>query len=379
MKTKEVIEKFDYIDALRGIAILLVILIHTGQKILNLPQYASWIVTSGRFGVQLFFIISAFTLFLSLEKRFKIEKSPIKNFFIRRFFRIAPLFYIAIIFYAIFFTYFPFRGFNLKDIISSFFFLNTVIPSTINEIPPGVWSISVEVFFYLLLPFLFFRIKTLKKAILFFIFSIIVSVFINFLVLNLSPIFLPNFDKFLLKIEFLYYWIFNQLPIFALGIITFFVIKEKISRKTKITLSISAFILILLLILFPLNYQFSYQGIFPEQYLVFSILFVFLIYAMSKYKLKILNNKFTQYIGKISFSLYIWHFFIADLFRKTFESLTISPILNLIIFFIFTLFLSSLISHFTYKYIEQKGIKLGSNIIKKLEKSQNKSLKTKTK
>lgn len=96
MNTESRIIKYDYIDALRGWAILGVVLTHCNYQ--QLPSIGVNIMKSGGNGVQLFFVVSACTLWLSLTAR-KSEKGFISNFFIRRIFRIAPLYYLAIIYY----------------------------------------------------------------------------------------------------------------------------------------------------------------------------------------------------------------------------------------------------------------------------------------
>ena len=90
-----------YIDALRGLAIIGVVISHCslyGSNILY-PSFFSSILANGARGVQLFYIASAFTLFLSLHNRYNKEEKAFKNFFIRRFFRIAPLYYIGVCYY----------------------------------------------------------------------------------------------------------------------------------------------------------------------------------------------------------------------------------------------------------------------------------------
>lgn len=57
-----------YIDGLRGVAILLVLVQHTYRALLQLPKPMSFpflggFLTTGGLGVPLFFIVSAFTLF----------------------------------------------------------------------------------------------------------------------------------------------------------------------------------------------------------------------------------------------------------------------------------------------------------------------------
>jgi peptidoglycan/LPS O-acetylase OafA/YrhL len=101
--------KLLFIDALRGMAILGVLINHAARNIevwgilgknVHLTPWVYQIMAQGSRGVQLFFVASAFTLCLSYERR-KNEKNPLLNFFIRRFFRIAPLFYCGFLFYTI--------------------------------------------------------------------------------------------------------------------------------------------------------------------------------------------------------------------------------------------------------------------------------------
>jgi peptidoglycan/LPS O-acetylase OafA/YrhL len=59
-------KKFDYIDAIRGLAIFMVIVLHTGQYGTSIgSSLTNKILANGARGVQLFFVASAFTLFLS--------------------------------------------------------------------------------------------------------------------------------------------------------------------------------------------------------------------------------------------------------------------------------------------------------------------------
>lgn len=95
------ITNLKYIDALRGIAILGVMLVHSSFAVGAASSAARWLMTEGAYGVQLFYIASALTLCISWHARKAAESRPIRNFFIRRFFRIAPMFWIAIVAYCL--------------------------------------------------------------------------------------------------------------------------------------------------------------------------------------------------------------------------------------------------------------------------------------
>jgi len=94
-------QKLQWVDAMRALAILGVLIIHCGAYGNNaqLPLIAKVIVWSGKHGVQMFFVASAFTLFLSLNSNYKTEGNFYFQFLTRRFFRIAPMSYIGIICY----------------------------------------------------------------------------------------------------------------------------------------------------------------------------------------------------------------------------------------------------------------------------------------
>ena len=93
--------KYEYINAIRGFAILGVVLVHSSQWVRPASDILSKIASEGARGVQLFYVASALTLFLSMASRKQQEeRRGLLSYFIRRFFRIAPAFYCAIIIYT---------------------------------------------------------------------------------------------------------------------------------------------------------------------------------------------------------------------------------------------------------------------------------------
>ena len=63
------IPKYAYIDVMRGLAIILVVITHTAQSV-GLPKGSVFGLTQFcQFGVQMFFVASALTLSLSMSKR----------------------------------------------------------------------------------------------------------------------------------------------------------------------------------------------------------------------------------------------------------------------------------------------------------------------
>jgi peptidoglycan/LPS O-acetylase OafA/YrhL len=96
----------EYIDGLRGIAVLMVVIIHFSQELGNgsingfvIPHFSRLIDSFAR-GVQLFFIISSFTLFNSIVK--SNGENTYKKFYIRRAFRILPLYFLFVFLFYFF-------------------------------------------------------------------------------------------------------------------------------------------------------------------------------------------------------------------------------------------------------------------------------------
>ena len=136
-------KRLGYLDLLRFIAISGVIAAHTSlashrESILGFQD-----LTLGRFGVQLFFLVSGTTVWISLKSCQKHFSKSWLAFFAKRMFRIVPLFF----FFSL--SIYAFRGFI--DPGSYFSPLAGLFPDSINIVPGG-WSIWNEIYFYVSLP-----------------------------------------------------------------------------------------------------------------------------------------------------------------------------------------------------------------------------------
>jgi peptidoglycan/LPS O-acetylase OafA/YrhL len=369
-------DKYNWINALRGYAILLVILIHSSQAF-KVSDFSKIICDKGDLGVQLFFILSSFTLFNSYSKRrFQDGQDVNRNFFIRRFFRIAPYYYIAGIIYVFYYYFIKNNFINVYNLIANFTFTNGLYLPGINDIPPGGWSIGVEMLFYLLIPMLFKYIDSLRKSILLFVLTMLFSIMINHYFLNYTISFLHSIWGDINPWS-LYFWLPNQLPVFILGIILYY-----INRNVVLSFQSGQIILILSIILFIVFSFFKFSSEYPFYYIkreyVYGLIFV--LFAIGTYTTnnEILINNFIQKIGIVSFSMYLNHFLIVfvlgyicnGMCKVLFDYFYLSDLVlrNDFVFWCFyflIILITYIISKYTYKYIEIKGINLGNKLIKK--------------
>lgn len=355
--------KLKYIDVLRGLAILGVLMVHCSHYGNNnyFPTKFSSIVDNGAMGVQLFYIASAFTLFLSMDRKFYTEKTPIKNFFIRRFFRIAPMYYIGI-------CYFLFQdGFGgrfwlgdatnitVGNILANIFFVHGFNPYWLNSVVPGGWSIAIEMLFYCLVPFLFIKIKNTQQAFGFLIISLVLRMILSYF---LNKIHIISSDW--LWDNYLFFYLPNQLPIFALGILLYFIIRD----NYKLSISPSLTILISLILIL----QFNGIHLLPL-HVLFGIAFVIFGIGLSKSESNILINPILIHIGKISFSMYLVHFAVLHWLEKfhfvdfIVVSNSYTGIFNYSIRLLILIILSAIISTIFYRVIELPMQNIGKKII----------------
>ena len=360
------IKKFDYIDALRGIAIIMVMMVHTSHRVAPGKGLASDIMTNGGKGVQLFYIISALTLCFSLRSRKQKESKYILYFFIRRFFRIAPLFYVAMFFYLYLYNvggnYYMPNGLKNWYIIAAGFFMHGWHPETINGIVPGSWSIAVEFTFYLSLPFIFCLIDNKFKAFLFLIVSIIAGSLITRWIYEYWSGIYPADQKYLAW-GVSYYGFFNQLPVFATGILLYHIFQDNIFNSKR-SVSIACVILSV-----TLMFSSDYLDNYINNLVIFAFAFALLTYALANYKLTFFVNRFTIYIGRISFGMYLFHFAVIKYFNsQRFFGLSEYSTYGTLIALLMVITATAFITTFTYYFIEKKGIKLGQTVINKIER-----------
>ena len=318
-----------FLDGLRGIAVLFVILAHSSNNNIMIHEKFNF-YKSGKIGVYLFFCLSAFLISNQIIYSFNQNKVNFyfwKRYFFRRFLRIYPLFFIALVsFYLL-----NLAGINTK-IVDFTDIVNHLILLKGDEI---FWSIPVEFKFYILLPaVLFFCHKYLcwkrLNLVLFFVFFLVIIILIN-----------KNFDLNIIST-------IKYLSFFIVGIIfsiyDFFKKDRGISFKY---LGLLSFLLIVLSIPHFFHYLFGFLGYNPinfrstDFFIIYSFLWGFVIMA-SKEEKSILNYflkiRLLRFIGKISYSVYLFHLIPLYIVMQ----LKLSGSLKFFIFLMSTFIISSL-------------------------------------
>ncbi len=143
------------IHALRAVAALTILLFHLRYIADILPPPALQSTVGGHFftGVILFFVLSAFSLAFSTTPTLS-RPNWVRDYAIKRFFRIAPLFYCMMLMYVVLISW---RGWAQPDLatwIMNITFLFNLVPGQHEGIVWASWTIGVEVLFYAIVPLL---------------------------------------------------------------------------------------------------------------------------------------------------------------------------------------------------------------------------------
>jgi len=234
------------LDLLRGLAIAMVVLTHCSHVAKSaLPglHHFSWYY--GELGVQLFFIVSGYTMMLTFGD--KTDLAAARSFYIRRAFRIVPLFWIATTFYLL--VQIPENrvwapnGIGPAEAILTFLFLQWSSPTAFNSIVPGGWSIAVEMQFYLLFPLLIYVFRTKNGPLICYALIAIVNVVAQFaadhVLMQRMAASLPASEAYLSE-AFYFWWLPRQLICFGFGILLYDFIELKKRPTTGALLLIGA-------------------------------------------------------------------------------------------------------------------------------------------
>ena len=284
-------KRLNELDALRGIAALLVVFFHFTMKKNNFDHFFKL----GTTGVDLFFMISGFVIFMSLER---ISKGI--DFAINRLSRLYPTYWFSVTF--------TFTVFSLvticKEESSAIYILKYLGNMTmfqfylmIPNLDGPYWTLIIEMNFYIILLILF-QLKLIK--------SINIISVITCSITIVATIFFGDFN-FVKQIIF---WapILQFFPLFFAGMVFY----KIYNREGKLLQNY----LLIVFCLFCQMLLFQYAGssnkyINQSQYnLMLTIYFLIFTFFVNN-KLGVIVNKITLFLGKISYALYLVHQYIS--------------------------------------------------------------------
>ncbi len=309
-------DRYAFIDNLRAVAIILVVLFHytyhyDSEYLLRSDNWSLEIAKFGWSGVDIFFIVSGYCIGMTI-----IKTKNFIEFVVRRIARLYPAYLICGLLTLVFYYYFelPGREVGWFTGFMNLIFANFIPGMNFKYIDGIYWALMVELKFYLFFGLIFFFLNSLKKSI---------NVWFIFCVLgNIISIF--DKDSFIFITS-----IFPHANLFLIGLLLFYF--DKVSLVNK--LIIFLFVIISLLT--------------NERYIGFELYFVFLLLFVSLFLLKKidLNIKILSSLGLVSYTWYLTHNAIGIIIIRELNNLKLQNI-SVISATVITLFLSVIIYRF---------------------------------
>ncbi len=391
------------LHGLRGISVLMIVLFHCTFAVLYLFKEQAFnlhrfidsipslfaIILGFDKAVDLFFLLSAFLLTRSLRQEFLSAQSlNLKQFYRHRIARIYPVFLLALLLYA------PWElsTFGSK-LWFSLAFIDNFIPT---RLIPVSWSLSVEMQFYAVLPFIVLgleRLGNLRRIIICLTLALIGSILIRGgLGLSLPESYRESVFNLLIDkggrdyMMTLYYPTYARLSPLILGILWAYLhdsVKwqkrlQNLPRIWAQTACGIAFLVAYTALKYP-AYQTASIGVFDSNWnLLFISLerFGFAFAAMTMMMLiywskglsclgQGLSWSIWRVIAHLSFPIFLFHFvFIIPAYAITFMNTDFSnihevAIIQVIVAFLLTAIMSILFSLPIHRYIEVPGIRWG--------------------
>lgn len=365
MKSISKIEKIDILTGIRFFAAIHVVLFHNFSffGLENTPAWITNFIFKGEAAVSFFFILSGYILTHAYQERLN-DSTQKKKYFLSRLAKLYPLYFLAFIIdlprgINYFFSEYTLKEAVAKTFISSIAHLSMLqswIPRVTASWNPPAWSLSCEMFFYLIFIFTMKPLlKTSKKALLLFLLYIFpISLYFAFKYSGLAQVDSSLFHTF---------W--RSFPLFKIneffiGILLYSVCLKK-NKLSTIIQDYGGMIfwgsIILSIILTTAARSYVPRSIFSN--VLYVPIFSLIIISSQKrifWGKKYFESKLIVHLGLISYALYILHQPLANYFTYMPE--------NSISKGLFYLVSITVVAHLLYTYIEKPCHKKLSNLIK---------------
>lgn len=350
------------LDCLRSLAITFVVISHA--TFLLFPNHSlvilDFIRTLGAIGVDLFFVLSGYLIggiILKVIKEERLRWTHLFNFWKRRWLRTLPNYFLILVLNILLALLI---GVDLpKNMANYFLFLqnfNNPHPNFFTE----AWSLSIEEYAYLILPFLIFVCVILKpnadRAKLFLAATLLSIVLLSVFKLNYySNTNVQNYKDWSASFRKI---VIYRMDSIYLGFLLVYVLKKYVEffKKTRlVTLLIGVFIfgtIHLLMYKFHLKPQTSlvfYTFIYLPL-IVISLAFTFPYFLHIQYMGRL--KGIVEFVSKRSYAIYLINYSLVLLTMQKFIDVSVLSISEKIILVLFYLIITLMLSHFLYTYFE---------------------------
>lgn len=258
-------------------------------------------------------------------------------------------------------------GPEIWHFVPNFFLVNLLHPDAMSSVVPGGWSISCEVLFYCMVPFLFLVVTNTKRSIYFVMLTVVFLPIANEVLSVASGSLFSSFDAELVRLYW-YRFPLNQLGAFSFGFLLFYVLKgdfvqRYLSDKTlNLSMLLSAGAVCILLSLSKIP--------FPPKHLVYSACFCLIAVLLSVVPWTLVVNRATVFLGRISYSCYLLHFFVLKevmSFMASHDMQIANQYLRFAVILVLTFLVTIPLAYVSYRILELPATAAGRSLISRRE------------
>lgn len=284
-----------YLDGHRGLAIVSVVLFHAYARWPDLVPYGDQykpLFKFGWLGVQLFFLISGFVIFMTLEKCFSV-----REFLFRRWLRLFPAMLVCsllIFFSGSLFQERPFGPPTIAGMLPGLLFIEPswfkhAFDLHVMPIEGVFWSLYVEFKFYVIASLLYFRIGRARLISLLFALNAF-AFLVHALVQHYPGTITISLDKIAYALSLEHFgW-------FAAGASAYCFVRTNDNRWFVASIALATYSAVVLRL-----------GDVPNTVAALLVAAFFLASLVIDLLKKLLENQAIQFLGFISYPLYLLH------------------------------------------------------------------------
>lgn len=378
------------IDGLRALAVTMVVIFHIHGFGAGAPEVSlfglfnldPWL-TTGHLGVELFFGLSGFLLMIPWAKNHYAGKQPpeLRSYFLRRFYRIAPAYYVQLVFLFLIFapvalaSWHLFSPLGIFTVFTHFSFMHYLFPMTSAGlgINGALWTLTIEVCFYVTLPYIarFFVGPNAWRAVLVALLVAEIWKYLSFhelyevlvwLVTTIIPQMASyRYDPLVMKM-FLANQFPSQLFNFAIGMYLanlFFRVTPDWKKRLQGPVGSYAIVLLLAILAYQawliVRLDVWQSGLLYVWFIAVALVCAGLLFFASfpnAFAEKILGASPLRLLGIISYSVYLWHFPVIYFAKNYWVPEGMTGISKFYYLLAVCVSLTLLIGYFSYRYIE---------------------------
>jgi peptidoglycan/LPS O-acetylase OafA/YrhL len=357
---------FPNLNSIRFVAALAVMIHHIeltkywfGQPNIYTSSFVGGVF--GQLGIILFFVLSGFliTYLLLAEQQATIS---VKNFYIRRILRIWPLYYFIVILGLFILPHIKamavpgyteeIHNHFLAKTLMFLSFIPDVAYAVYKHVPYAeqAWSVGVEEQFYVIWPLLIALVVRQKKTL-----GMLIGVIGFYTAIKIASIILNNRYEHNIAInDFYQFWQNFSIDCMAIGGIGAYLLFYKKEKVLKVLynkyLQIALYLIVFVITIkgFAIPY-FTYQ--------LYSLIFVVLILNLASNPKSVLNLEYKplNYLGKISYGLYMYHNIVLAACLKflLYEGITLNSVWGNVLYYAVAITVTVVIASLSYEYFEK--------------------------